>query len=129
MNKIKRVLIVDNEPETVRLIGNVLKDATYQVTTTYNSMDAIQSIQNIRPDLIVMNPTASEVGFDVVEYLKSKEHLKDIPVIIVSRKDLTEEEIDDLNGRIQGILNKGILSKEELLNELKETISKVDTLQ
>jgi CheY-like chemotaxis protein len=129
MNNIRRILIVDTDPDTVRLIGNVLMDATYQVTKAYNSQDAIQSIKDIRPDLIVMNPTASEIGFDVIEYLKSNEQLKVIPVILVTRKDLTEKEIDDLNGRIQGILNKGILSKEDLLNELKETISKIDKLQ
>jgi signal transduction histidine kinase/CheY-like chemotaxis protein len=126
MRKIKRILIIDDEPEAVRLMGNVLKEAEYQVTTAYNSKDGIASIHDFRPDLIVLNPTAPEVGFDVVEYLKTKEDLKDIPVIIVTRKDLSEEEIDELNGRIQGILNKGILTKEDLLNELKDIVNKVD---
>lgn len=126
MRKIKRILMVDNEPDTVRLIGNVLKEAEYQVFTAYNSEDAVQSIKDSKPDLIVMNPAVPEVGFDVIEYLKTKEDLKDIPVIIVTRKDLSEKEIDELNGRIQGILNKGILTKEDLLKELKETIDKVN---
>jgi CheY-like chemotaxis protein len=129
MRKIKRILVVDDEPENVRLIGSVLKEAEYQVTTAYNSMDAIHSVQEFRPDLIVLNPIAPEVGFDLIEYLKTKDDLKDIRVIIVTHKDLTEKEIDDLNGRIQGILNKGILTKEDLLNELKDTISKVDKKQ
>ena len=130
MGKIKRVLIVDNEPETVRLIGNVLKEAGYQVTTGYNSKDAIQSIQNVRPDLVVLNLTMPEVsGFDVLEYLKTVEGVRNIPLIVLTHKDLTEKEIHDLNGRIQGILNKGILKKEDLLNELKNTISKVSNVQ
>ena len=81
------------------------------MTTAYNSSDAIHSIQDFKPDLIVLNPTAPEVGFDVIEYLKTEDNLKDIPVIIVTHKDLTEQEIDELNGRIQGILNKGVLTK------------------
>jgi CheY-like chemotaxis protein len=64
-------------------------------------------------------------GFDVIEYLKTEERVKDIPLIVISRKDLTEKELDELNGRIQGILNRGILAKEDLLKELKDTISKV----
>lgn len=127
MQKIKRVLVVDNEPETVRMIGGVLRDVEYQVTTSYNSSDAVHSIQDFKPDLIVLNPTAPEVGFDVIEYLKTEDNLKDIPVIIVTHKDLTEQEIDELNGRIQGILNKGVLTKENFLTELKNTISKVNT--
>jgi len=126
MTKIRRVLVVDNEPETVRLIGNVLEEAGYQVTTAYNSEDAIKSIQDVRPDLIVLNLTMPEVsGLDVIEYLKTGVGVKKIPLIILTHKDITEKEIDELNGRIHGILNKGVLTKEDLLKEIKETISKV----
>jgi signal transduction histidine kinase/CheY-like chemotaxis protein len=124
--KVKRILIIDNEPDTVRLIGNVMKEAGYQVTTAYNSEDAIKSIHDFRPDLIILNLTMPEMsGFDVVEYLKTAEGVRDIPLILLTHKDLTEKEIDDLNGMIQGILNKGVLTKEDLLKEIKETISKV----
>jgi len=126
MKKIKRVSIVDSDPETVRMIGNVLKEAGYQVTMAYNSKDAIHSIEDIRPDLIVLNPTARDVGLDVVEHLKTVDYLKDIPLVIVTNKELTEKEIDDLNGRIQVILNRGILTKEDLLHELKNTINSVN---
>jgi signal transduction histidine kinase/CheY-like chemotaxis protein len=128
--KIKRVLIVDNEPETVRSIGTVLKEAEYQVTTAYNSRDAIKSVQDFRPDLVVLNLTMPEVsGFDVIEYLKTEKGVKDIPLIVLTHEHLTEKEIDNLNGRIQGILNKGVLPKEDLLKELKDTISKVSEVQ
>ncbi|MBW1675676.1 MAG: response regulator [Deltaproteobacteria bacterium] len=130
LGKIKRVLVVDNDPETVRLIGNVLKEAEYQVTTAYNSKDAIKSIQDFRPNLVVLNLTMPEVsGFDVIEYLKTGEGVKDIPLIVLTHKDLTEKEIDDLNDRIEAILNKGVLTKEDLLKELKDTINKVSKVQ
>ena len=127
--KIKRVLVVDNDPDTVRLIGNVLEEAEYQVTTAYNSEDAIKSVKDFRPDLIVLNLTMPETGFDVIEYLKSEKGVKAIPLIVLTQKDLTEKEIDDLNGRIQGILNKVILTKEDLLQEIKETINKLSKSQ
>lgn len=130
LGKIKRVLVVDNDPETVRLIGNVLKEAKYQVTTAYNSKDAIKSIQDFRPDLVVLNLTMPEVsGFDVIEYLKTEKGVKDIPLIVLTHKDLSEKEIDDLNDRIEAILNKGVLTKEDLLKELKDTIDKVSKVQ
>ncbi|MCX5719276.1 MAG: response regulator, partial [Nitrospirae bacterium] len=127
---IKRILVVDNDPDTVKMMSNVLKEAGYKITIAYNSRDAIASIEDFEPDLIVLNLTMPEVsGFDVIEYLKTEERAKDIPLIVVTHKDLTENEIDDLNGRIQGILNKGVLTKEDLLNELKETITKVSKAQ
>jgi CheY-like chemotaxis protein len=123
--KIKRVLVVDNDPSTVRLIGNVLEEAEYQVTTAYNSEDAIQSIQDFKPDVIVLNLTMPHTGFDVIEYLKTDKGAKGIPLIVLTQKDLTENEINDLNGRIHGILNKVILTKEDLLEEIRESISKM----
>jgi signal transduction histidine kinase/CheY-like chemotaxis protein len=123
---IKRVLVVDDEQDTVELIGNVLRETGYQIEVAYNSKDAIKAIKDFVPDLIVLNLTMPEVsGFDVIEYLKTEEGVKDIPLIVITRKDLTEKDIDELNGRIQGILNKGVLAKEDLLKEIKDTISKV----
>ncbi|NWF51713.1 MAG: response regulator [Nitrospirae bacterium] len=128
--KVKRVLIVDNDAETVRLIGNVVKEGGYHVTTAYNSEDAIKSIRDFRPDLIILNLTMPEMrGFDVIEFLKTAEEIKDIPLILLTHKDLTEKEIDELNGKIQGILNKGVLTKEDLLEEIRETINKISEAQ
>jgi signal transduction histidine kinase/DNA-binding response OmpR family regulator len=125
MTKIKRILIVDDDPGTVRLTGNVLEEAGYQVTTAFNSEDAIKSIENLRPDLIILNLTMPKTGFDVIEYIKAVQADKDIPLIVLTQKDLSEREADELNGRIQGILNKVVLSKEDLLRELKDTISRM----
>jgi hypothetical protein len=61
----------------------------------------------------------------VIEYLKTGEGVKAIPLIVLTHKDLTEKEIDELNDRIQGILNRGELTKEDLLKQLKDTINKV----
>jgi CheY-like chemotaxis protein len=126
--KVRRILIVDNDPDTVRLIGNVMKETGYEVTTAYNGKDAIKAIQDFRPDLIVLNLTMPEMGgSDVIEYLKTADGVRNIPLILLTQEDLSEKEIDDLNGMIQGILNKGVLTKEDLLKEIKETISKVST--
>ncbi|MEW6417680.1 MAG: response regulator [Nitrospirota bacterium] len=126
---IKKVLVVDNEPDT-ESIGNVLKEAGYQITIANNSKDAIKAVKDFMPDLIVLNLMMPEVsGFDVIEYLKTEEGVKGIPLIVITHKDLTEKEIDEMNGRIQGILNKGVLAKEDLLKELKSTISKAGKMQ
>lgn len=122
---IKKVLVVDNDPRTVELIGHVLSDAGYKTTTADNSGNAIKSIKASRPDMIVLNLIKAEVkGFDLVEYIKADEKIKNIPLIVISQHDLSSKELQDLDGRIQVILNKGILSEEELLEELKDIISK-----
>ena len=125
MKKISRILVVDKEAETVQSIAHALRESAYQVITADNSTDALAHIQEAKPDLLVLNPTETDVGFDVIEHLKTQEDLKDIPVIFITNKELTEAEITELNGRIQAILNKDILTEEDFLHELKETIAKV----
>lgn len=124
--KVKKILIVDNEPDTVRLLGNVMREEGYRVISALNSEDAIKSIRDFRPDLIILNLTMPEMkGLDVIEFIKTADEIKDIPFILLTHKDLSEKEIDELNGKIQGILNKGVLTKEDLLKEIKETINKI----
>ncbi len=125
MTKIKRILIVDHDPSTVGGIGGVLEGADYHVTRAYNSHDAIRSLENMRPDLIILSLTIPEIGFDVVEYLKAARGMKDIPLILLTQRELTKEEREKLDGRIRGILNKVILTKDDLLKELKETIQRI----
>lgn len=123
---IKKILIVDNEPETVEFISDVFGKAGYQMSTAFNSEDALSLLSASPPDLIVLNPAMPEINsFDVIEYIKEEESIKNIPLIVLAQKDLSEKEIEYLNGRIRGILNKGSLNKEDLLKELRNTVGKM----
>ena len=126
--RITRVLIVDNEMETVRSIGNALKEANYEVLTSYNSDDAIRSIKDFKPHLVVLSLTLPQLsGFDVIEFLKTGQDVKEMPLIVLTYQDFTEQEIKELNGRIRAILNKGLLSEEDLSKGLKDAIVEVQS--
>jgi len=127
LSKIKKILVVDNEPEEVRLIGGMLVEAGYQVMKAYGSKEAIETMKASKPDLVVLTLTMPEVsGVDVIEYMKTEDVVKNIPLIVVTHKDLSEAQMTELNGRIQGILNRGTLTSEELLKEFKGIIGKCD---
>ena len=127
MTKIKRILVVDNERDAVKLIGTMLTEAGYQVMEAYTSEEAIDTMKGSKPDLIVLNLTMPEVsGVDVIEHMKTDDEVRNIPLIVVTQRDLTERQISELNGRIRGILNRATLTTEGLLKEIKETISKCD---
>ncbi|MDY0038905.1 MAG: response regulator [Desulforhabdus sp.] len=124
---ITRVLIVDDEVETVRLIGGILKEANYEVFTSYNSEDAIKLIRDFRPQLVVVSLTMRQVsGLDVIEFLKTEREVKNIPLIVLTYRDFTEEEMHALNGRIQAILNRGLLSEEDFVEELRHAMMRVE---
>ena len=64
-------------------------------------------------------------GFEVIRNLKQSEETKDIPIIIVSAKQLTQEEVEYLNTNIEKIIRKGNFSKEELLKDIKKALEKI----
>lgn len=130
ITRIKKVLVVDQEPRIVELIGQVLDEAGYQIVTADNNADALQSIKEARPDLVVLDLIMTdEDGIDLIGYLKAREDLKNIPLIVITRKDLTGKELHDLDGKIQAIINRGQLMEEGLLEELRETIRRCDVAQ
>jgi len=125
--RIRKVLIVDNDQRTLKMIRQVLVEAAYTVTTAANNREAINAIATERPDLIVLNLIMPDQnGFDVIEYIRTEESIKNIPLIVLTSKNLDDQEIEKLDGRIQAILNKGLLTDEAMLAELKETIRRCD---
>jgi CheY-like chemotaxis protein len=127
VSEIKKILVVDNDPDAVTLISAVLSEAGYEVKQAYTSDEAISSIKESMPDLIVLNLTMPEVsGVDVIEYIRTtEEEARNIPLIVVTNeKRLTGEEITKLNGRIKAIIDKGSLLQADFIAELRDTVKK-----
>lgn len=121
---ISNVLIVENDQDTANLCANFLKEEGYRAMVAEDSKQAIESIRELKPDLIILNLTMLDVeSVDILEYIKTEEKARSIPLIIITRRDLTKEELEKLNGRIRGILDRKGL-EEDFLNGLKDTLLK-----
>ncbi len=113
------VLIVDDEPASVELLIDMLKPDGYNVLQAYGGQQGIDLAIEKLPDLIILDLVMPEVdGFDVVKQLREHISARDIPIIIYTSKDLTEEDRQRLNSKVQVITSKS-LGKEALLLELQ----------
>ena len=80
-----KIMIVDDEPDVVHLVENMLESYDMEVVAAYDGIGAIDLAEQERPDLIlldIMMPMMS--GYEVCEQLKSNPQTKDIPVVCVS---------------------------------------------
>ena len=81
----KKILIVDDEPDILKIVSFRLKKAGYEVTTAVNGKVALECVQKERPDLILLDLRLPIMdGYEVCKRLKSDEVLKSIPIILLT---------------------------------------------
>jgi CheY-like chemotaxis protein len=84
----KRILIVDDEPDTVAVLRILMEHEGYEVSTASNGKQALDSVAASKPDLILLDQMMPQMdGSEALRHLKSDEATKDIPVVILSAKD------------------------------------------
>jgi PAS domain S-box-containing protein len=124
--RLRTVLVVDSDARTVAMVRDLLESSGYQSAGARNSREAIAAMEASPPDLIVLNPIMPAAdGLDVIERLKSNRQTRNIPIILLTQQTLGKKDLENLNGHIRGVLNKGILTEEAWREELVATIRKV----
>ena len=79
----KKILIVDDEPDLVRVTTYRLKKMGYDVIVGIDGEQALSLIQSERPDLVLLDLRLPEMdGLEVCKRVKADPELKDIPIIL-----------------------------------------------
>ena len=123
-DRFPRILIVDDTPDARRLIMRILQSqGNYTLSQASNGAEAIELAQKEQPDLIILDLMMPEVdGFTVLDRLKEDATTADIPVIVVTAKELTVNEKERLGDRIDLLMQKGSFMDNELLDEIKNIV-------
>ncbi len=86
------ILIVDDNPKNLQVTGQVLKNEGYLISLATSGKQALDLLNSVLPGLILLDVMMPELdGLDVCRLIKSKERLKDIPVIFLTAKNQTED--------------------------------------
>ncbi|MBD2464828.1 hybrid sensor histidine kinase/response regulator [Oscillatoria sp. FACHB-1407] len=81
------ILVVDDTPDNLRLLSIMLSENGYKVRKAINGERALQAVQAIAPDLILLDIRMPDMtGYEVCRHLKESEY-RDIPVIFISALD------------------------------------------
>jgi threonine synthase len=118
------ILIVDDMPDARRLIRRILQSqGSYTVFEAQNGIEAMDITQREYPDLIILDLMMPEIdGFAVLDALKANPDTAPIPVIVVTAKELTQEERDRLRGQIHSLMQKGEFMNDEFMDEITALI-------
>ena len=120
-----RVLVVEDDPENRELLVRMLEKDGYQVAQAENGSVAIESVVADRPDLILLDLMMPVMdGFSFLEALRQRGDYSNIPVVVVTAKDLSAADRELLDGSVQQIIQKGAVDREKLLSEISEMIER-----
>ncbi len=81
-----KVLVVDDDPDFVKVTSKVLEKAGYEVASAANGAKALQAMRQNPPDVVLLDIMMSYIldGLDVSREMAEDPELKDIPVIMVT---------------------------------------------
>ncbi|NQU64729.1 MAG: response regulator, partial [SAR324 cluster bacterium] len=116
-----RILVVEDNPDTVVQLEAVLKDGNYIIDVASNGQEALDYIQHTIPDGIILDLMMPDIdGFEVLEKIRSTEKTKNIPVLVLTAKDLSREDLSKLSANnIQQLIHKGDVDIDGLLFKVK----------
>jgi DNA-binding response OmpR family regulator len=116
-----RILVVDDEPDVLRMLQVVLSRRGHQVLTASSGMEGLVRAQGDQPDLVLLDIMMEGMdGWEVLKLLKLEEATRTIPVVILSARVETRDKIRGLQEGAVDYITKPF-SVMELLGTL-ETI-------
>jgi signal transduction histidine kinase/CheY-like chemotaxis protein len=119
-----KVLVVDDEDTSLQVASQVLEAAGYVPLLARSGGEGLDLLAKTAVDAMVLDLIMPEMnGFEMLRKLKDNPRTRDLPVFVVTAKDLTSADKDFLFLATQGFFRKGELWKEELLAQLRNVTS------
>jgi PAS domain S-box-containing protein len=119
-NRRQTALVVDDHAPSRAWLRELLRDERIEVFEASSGTEALSRLEEITPDLVVVDLLMPGMdGFAVVEAIRARPALAEVPILVVSAKDITREEWERLQGNIQAVLRKDLLTPERLSERLQ----------
>lgn len=123
------ILIIDDEPGILNVHSRLVEQIGCIAITAGNGVEALKVIEKNKPDLILLDLMMPEMdGFAFMSALKKREVMRSIPVIVLTARVLSEEDLERLNNGVATILSKGIFSTGEILNRIEAVLARKHSL-
>jgi len=122
-DEVARVLVVDDNVKAVEMLATAIEAEGYQVLRAYGGAEAIEVARGARPDLVILDLMMPEVcGFEVARALRESEHTADIPILVLTAKEITAEDRARLKDDVSAVLAKASFSPNELVAEVRRAL-------
>jgi signal transduction histidine kinase/DNA-binding response OmpR family regulator len=117
------ILVVEDDPHNRDLLRSILTKDGWSVQTAENGRVALEKVAITRPGLVLLDLKMPELdGFGFMEEFRKLPYSAEVPVVVLSAKDLTGEDHKRLQGHVARIMAKGD-GMEAVLKKVRELVS------
>jgi PAS domain S-box-containing protein len=117
------LLVVDDDTETRYLLSAMLEAEGYTTVLAASGSQALDILSRVSPSAILLDLLMPEMdGFEVLRRIGEDRMSRDLPVFILTAKDLTEQDLSNLAGQTRALFLKGDAWREALLAQLRRAI-------
>jgi PAS domain S-box-containing protein len=114
-------LVVDDDPDILVLMRDLLEEEGFQVREADNARAALAALAEERPDVMVLDLMMPGMdGFALIDEVRQQPPFADLPILVVTGKELDEQERERLQGQIQDFLGKDRLTQEKMAQKLRK---------
>ena len=118
------ILVVEDDTTTQQMMTKLLQHEGFESNIADNGLQALESMKKHQPDLILLDLMMPEMdGFEFIETMRQNPQWKDIPIIVLTAKTLTKDDLAQLHLGVEDILQKGSYDKQHLINDIHHFIS------
>jgi adenylate cyclase len=117
------ILVVEDEADAREMLRQMLDRAGCTVVEARNGIEALSRLNEARPDLVLLDLMMPEMdGFEFLTAMREHEAWRDLPVVVITARDLSKDDIGRLNGQVRNVLHKGAVQGADLIGEIEKQL-------
>jgi PAS domain S-box-containing protein len=117
------ILLVDDDSQNLELVAETLRSAGYETQCVGSGASALEVLSSKHVGAVLLDLLMPGMdGFEVIRHVRQERALRDLPILVMTAKNLTQEEISLLNRETQGLLQKKGSWQQQLVAEVERVV-------
>jgi CheY-like chemotaxis protein len=124
VNSPRRILVIDDDPSIADMLRQSLPERDFCLDSALDGIAGLRAVETSPPDIILLDLIMPRLdGFGVIEYLRSKPKTHNLPIIVLTAKDLTAAESVRLKETVALVMRKQGFEGERLVDEINNILT------
>ena len=117
------ILLIDDDPKALELLEEALRSAGYETQAVRSGTRALEVLANKVVGAVLLDLLMPGMdGFQVIRHVRQQPAFRELPILVMTAKNLSQDEIALLNRETQGLLQKDGSWKEQLIAEVGRVV-------